>query len=69
MIDGVEKLVTLKANLGKVPIKQFPKFTGKDRAKHYKIIYEVHITYLSASMKYELVHNGKNYGAVEAEYV
>ena len=68
-VDGVVPLVDLEADLSQIPRAAFPKVRGADGRFYYKIKYNIEITYYSAYTTYELVHNGKNYGPVRAEYV
>lgn len=67
--QGVTHLVDLTANLSQVPIAKFPKMVGKDGLWYYKVEVQIEITHYSAYTKYELIHDGINYGAVKAEYV
>lgn len=61
-------LVDLRADLSRIPKHGLEKKTGADGESWYVIEYEVEITYYSAFTKYELIHEGINYGAVTAEY-
>ena len=62
-------LVTVKADLSRLPLESLEQKTGVDGEEYYKIEYEVEVTYYSAHTKCELIYDGKNYGAVKAEYV
>ncbi|MCJ1230796.1 hypothetical protein MMC12_007470 [Toensbergia leucococca] len=66
---GVVRLVTVDADLQRVPVADFPTKTGADGYLFYEIGVAVEVTYYSAYTRYELIHNGVNYGAVTAEYV
>ena len=61
--------MTVDADLSRIPNGAFPQKRGKDGKIYYEVNYEIEITFLSAFTKYELIHNGVNYGAVHAEYV
>ncbi|MDI1491919.1 MAG: hypothetical protein OHK93_003130 [Ramalina farinacea] len=65
---NVVHLVDLRADLSRIPKHGLEKKTGADGESWYVIEYEVEITYYSAFTKYELIHEGINYGAVTAEY-
>ncbi|KAA6410639.1 MAG: hypothetical protein FRX48_06062 [Lasallia pustulata] len=65
----VAHLVTLTADLSRVSITKFPKLVGKDGLSYYNVTFQIEITHYSAYTKYELIHNGINYGAINAEYV
>lgn len=67
--QGVAHLVTLTADLSRVSITKFPKLVGKDGLSYYNVTFQIEITHYSAYTKYELIHNGINYGAINAEYV
>lgn len=62
-------LVDLKADLSQIPVAAFPKVMGADSRLYYKVAVKIKITCHSAYTHYELIHNGKNYGSVRAEYV
>ena len=63
------QLVNLEADLSQIPLSAIPKVMGTDGCLYYKVNINLEITCYSAYMKYELVHNGKNYGPVRVEYV
>ena len=67
--DGITTLVTINADLSRVPSERLIKQMGKDRRQYYVIPFSIRVTYFSAYTKYELVHDGINYGLVAAEYV
>ncbi|PMD42775.1 actin-like ATPase domain-containing protein [Hyaloscypha variabilis F] len=67
--DEVETLARLNVKVGDLPKDAFDIKFGKDDKIYYKLEYAVEITYQSASTKYELVHKGKRYSSVIAEYV
>ncbi|OBT43288.1 hypothetical protein VE00_06923 [Pseudogymnoascus sp. WSF 3629] len=67
--DEIVQLVRLKANIEHLPQTSSDIETGKDGKMYYVIYFKVEITYQSASTKYELLHKGKRYNAVTAEYV
>ena len=69
MIDRLQRLVTVHADLSRVPKDRIPKRRGFNGEMHYYILFDIEITYLSAFTKYELIYDGKNYGPVRAEYV
>jgi len=68
-IDRVTKLVTVSADLGRIPTNRIPQQNGADRQRYWIINFEIEVTYYSAYTKYELIHDGVNYGLVAAEYV
>ncbi len=68
-IDRVTKLVTVAADLSRIPIQRIPQQDGADRQRYWIISYAIEVTYYSAYTKYELIHDGVNYGLVAAEYV
>ncbi|KAL6717539.1 hypothetical protein ACLMJK_005454 [Lecanora helva] len=67
--NDVQHLVTIHADLSRVPEHLMPTKRGADGEKYYRIKYEIQITYHSAYTTYELIYNDVNYGAVNAEYV
>ncbi|MCJ1476628.1 hypothetical protein MMC13_005296 [Lambiella insularis] len=67
--DIVKKLVVVTADLSVIPSTSLRKCIGKDGLRYYDLKYEIEITYYSASTKYELIYNRKNYGTVHAEQV
>ena len=68
-VDGLVPLVDLKADFSQIPRSAFPKVRGADGRLYYKLNCNIEITCYSAYTTYELIHNGKNYGPVRAEYV
>jgi len=66
---GVIFLVTVKADLSRIPERDLRKEMGSDGREYYVIHYEVEITYYSAYTKYELIYNDANYGLIATEYV
>ncbi|KAL8681934.1 MAG: hypothetical protein Q9186_001942 [Xanthomendoza sp. 1 TL-2023] len=65
----VNTLVTLSADLSRIPLHLFPTSTGADGLLYYKIQVSVQVTHYSGYTKYELIHNKINYGPITAEYV
>ncbi|KAL8930745.1 MAG: hypothetical protein Q9208_000286 [Pyrenodesmia sp. 3 TL-2023] len=65
----VQGLVTVSADLSRIPLSQLPRTRGADGQLYYKIVYEIEITYHSGYTTYELIHDGINYGPIAAEYV
>ena len=63
------QLVEVKADLSLIPLAAFPKVIGADGRSYYVVEFEIEVTTYSAYTKYELIHDGKNYGPVAAEYV
>ena len=63
------RLVELKADLSQIPFAEIPKVMGADGRLYYKFAVKIKVTCYSAYTNYELVHDGKNYGPVRAEYV
>ena len=68
-VDGVLRLVDVKADLSQIPLAAFPKVRVADGCLYYIVEFKLEITFYSAYTKYELIYNGKNYGPVRAEYV
>lgn len=62
-------MVSLTADLSRVSITEFSTLEGKDGLSYYSVNFQIEITHYSAYTKYELIHKGVNYGAVNAEYV
>ncbi|KAI4218635.1 MAG: hypothetical protein LQ349_008631, partial [Xanthoria aureola] len=67
--NRVEVVEVLKVDLSKIPTKNLTKRTGAEGEEYYIIDYAVRVTCYSAETVYELLHNGRNYGRVSAEYV
>ncbi|MCJ1388771.1 hypothetical protein MMC18_001621 [Xylographa bjoerkii] len=65
----VHELVKLTADLGRVPLDNFPVVKGKNGKKSYEIDYDIEVKFFSASTTYAFIHDGKQYGAVTAEYI
>lgn len=65
----VERLATCTADLSLIPLAKFPIVVGADTKRYYKIVFDIEVTYFSAYTKYELIYQGKNYGAISVEYV
>ena len=63
------QLVHLTADLTQIPIAALPKVMGADGCLYYKVKFKIEVTCYSAYTTYELIHDGKNYGPVRAEYV
>ena len=53
----------------RIPLRKFRVEKGLDGFLYYECHYEIEITHYSAYTKYELIHDGMNYGSVIAEYV
>ena len=62
------RLVDLK-DLSQIPLAAFPKVMGADGCLYHEIRFNIEITCYSAYTNYELVHDGKKYGPVRADYV
>lgn len=67
--EGIMPLVTVHADISRVPQTLIPKRQGADGKLYWVIEFEIETTYLSAFTKYELIYDGVNYGPVHAEYV
>ncbi|KAF4628841.1 hypothetical protein G7Y89_g9311 [Cudoniella acicularis] len=65
----VKRLVELEVNPGDLPPDAFELEQGKDGRLYYVLEFSIEVTYQSASTKYELMHQGKQYDSVTAEYV
>ncbi|MCJ1471604.1 hypothetical protein MMC13_000244 [Lambiella insularis] len=66
---SVKKLVRVVADLSNVPLHEFIRRTGADGHDYYCINFQLEVTYFSAYTQYELIHKGRNYGPVAAEYI
>lgn len=69
LLDEVATLVRAEADFASIPQHSLPTMMGKDQKLYYVLQFQIEITYYSAYTKYELIHNGVNYGPVTAEYV
>ncbi|KAL8943815.1 MAG: hypothetical protein Q9216_000808 [Gyalolechia sp. 2 TL-2023] len=68
--DGrVQDLVTVTADLSRIPVHRLPQALGADGLSYYRIDFAIEITYYSGHTTYALVHDNINYGPVAAEYV
>ena len=65
----MKELVKVTADLGIIPPGRIILEKGADGQMWYKVTYQIKITYYSAKTTYELLHEGVNYGSVDAEYV
>ncbi|OBT40474.1 hypothetical protein VE00_07873 [Pseudogymnoascus sp. WSF 3629] len=61
-------LCTVEADLTKVPKDLFVIGMNSKGEQHYKIPYELEMTFKSASIFFELVFEGISYGSVRAKY-
>lgn len=69
VLERSPRIVTIKADLSRVPVSKFTQAVGRDGKPYYVIEYAIDVTYMSAYTKYELIHDNVNYGLVVAEYV
>lgn len=67
--EFVAEVVTVTADLSRIPTGRIPLIKGVDQKMYYKIKVQIQVTYFSAYTTYELIHDGVNYGQVKAEYV
>ncbi|KAI8631807.1 hypothetical protein F5Y19DRAFT_472691 [Xylariaceae sp. FL1651] len=67
--DSVQLLCHLTADLSSIPDSQLNRETGKDGKEYYCVNVEIESVYRSASTEYSLIHKGKRYDTVTAEYV
>ncbi|KAL8840764.1 MAG: hypothetical protein Q9170_001202 [Blastenia crenularia] len=63
------QVVTVSADLSRIPLYQIPKAVGADGLQYFEIDFQFEVTYWSGYTTYELVYNSVNYGPVVAEYV
>jgi hypothetical protein len=62
-------LVEITADLSRIPAYRYPQERGADGCLYYVAAFAIEVTYYSAYTKYELIHDGINYGLVASEYV
>ncbi|KAJ4423383.1 hypothetical protein N0V82_001987 [Gnomoniopsis sp. IMI 355080] len=61
-----KKLVDLKANLDKIPRQRLKVEQGEDGQMYYKIDFKIVMTCHLANVMFKLVHDGEQYGKVDA---
>ncbi|PYI07367.1 actin-like ATPase domain-containing protein [Aspergillus sclerotiicarbonarius CBS 121057] len=66
--DNVFGVCTLKSDLRAIPTSLFVKKTNSKGKKYYTVNYDLVMTPLSGSIKFELEFNGASYGQIEATY-
>ena len=62
-------LVTVTADLSRIPAHKIPVNKGKDGLNYYIANYQIQVIHYSANTTYELIHDGISYGEITAEYV
>ena len=67
-VAAIFTLCILEADLTKVPKELFQVTTNKRGKEFYKICYELHMSFTSASIFFELVFEGVSYGSVRAKF-
>ncbi|KAH8587392.1 hypothetical protein B0O99DRAFT_641981 [Bisporella sp. PMI_857] len=67
--EKVVELVRLHTTLDDLPSNALEMEMGDDDELYYIFRFSIEVTYQSGSTKYELLHKGKRYKAVTAEYV
>ncbi|KAI0487191.1 hypothetical protein F4859DRAFT_502416 [Xylaria cf. heliscus] len=67
--SSVKMLSRLTADLSPIPENELEQRLGADNRMHYWIEFDVEAIYRSASTQYTLLHKGKRYDTVTAEYV
>ncbi|KAL8916870.1 MAG: hypothetical protein Q9208_008302 [Pyrenodesmia sp. 3 TL-2023] len=67
--SGVSTVARLRVPLYRLPVKNLKTRTGEDGREWYIVDYKLRVRYTSSETVYELRHNDKGYGSVEAEYV
>ncbi|KAI1757504.1 hypothetical protein F4782DRAFT_525317 [Xylaria castorea] len=66
---NVKMMTRLTADLSPIPENQLDKRLGADGRMHYEVEFDVEAIYHSASTQYTLLHKGKRYDTITAEYV
>ncbi|TGJ83120.1 hypothetical protein E0Z10_g5648 [Xylaria hypoxylon] len=66
---SVKLLCRLTADLSAIPDDRLDKRLGADGRMHYYVEFDIEATYHSASTQYTVIHKGKRYDTVNAEYV
>ncbi|KAI0860930.1 hypothetical protein F4860DRAFT_477216 [Xylaria cubensis] len=66
---NVRMMCRLTADLSPIPENELDQRLGADGKMHYQVEFEVEAIYHSASTQYTLLHKGKRYDTVTAEYV
>jgi hypothetical protein len=59
----------LTADLNQIPRETLKKERGSDNEWYYKIPFQIEVTCHSANISFALVHDGKKYGSVKAQYL
>jgi hypothetical protein len=67
-LTGPRTLVTLSADLSRIPTAQLDKQLGADGKEYYEIGYEIRGVFYSAHTEYSLWHKDQCYGKVDAKY-
>ncbi|KAI0010680.1 hypothetical protein F4779DRAFT_576471 [Xylariaceae sp. FL0662B] len=67
--DNVQTLCRVTANLDHIPEDDLDKRQGVDGRLYYVYKFEIEAVYRSASTEYTLIHKGRRYDTVRAEYV
>ncbi|KAI0554889.1 hypothetical protein F4679DRAFT_595406 [Xylaria curta] len=66
---NVRMMCRLTADLSPIPENELDKRLGADGRMHYEVEFDVEAIYHSASTQYTLLHKGKRYDTITAEYV
>ncbi|OTB00589.1 hypothetical protein M426DRAFT_65582 [Hypoxylon sp. CI-4A] len=66
---NVQLLCRATANLDHIPEDQLDRRLGVDGIMYYELEFEIEAVYRSASTEYTLIHKGRRYNTVTAEYV
>ncbi|KAI0437834.1 hypothetical protein F4803DRAFT_570343 [Xylaria telfairii] len=67
--SSTQMLCRLTADLSPIPEDELEKRLGADGRMHYWVEFDVEAIYHSASTQYTLLHRGKRYDTITAEYV
>lgn len=59
----------LSADLSSIPERQLHRKRGADNELYYNVDFDIEMTCYSASTKFTLIYEGKEYHTVTAEYV
>lgn len=66
--ENHKKLVVVKGNLDQIPREKLKKQKGEDGKWYYKIDLEMVMVRNMAKLTFKLVHDQKEYGAIDAEW-
>lgn len=65
---AVSKLCVVETDLSKIPKELFQRYRNSTGKEYYKVLYQLVLTPMSASLLFELEFNGISYGTVRSRY-